>query len=83
MRGGSPRTSVAPPARSIRGTVYYPGIKEAVRQYDDQLAAKVVVDITSPVDTQTWDRLATPPGTSSREGLQHHLRPHARRRQGR
>jgi 8-hydroxy-5-deazaflavin:NADPH oxidoreductase len=45
--------------------VYYPGIKDAVRQYADQLAGKVVVDITNPVDTQTWDRLATPPGTSS------------------
>jgi NADPH-dependent F420 reductase len=47
--------------------VYYPGIKDAVRQYADQLAGKVVVDITNPVDTQTWDRLATPPGTSSAE----------------
>jgi predicted dinucleotide-binding enzyme len=47
--------------------VYYPGIKDAVRQYADRLAGKVVVDITNPVDTQTWDRLATPPGTSSAE----------------
>ena len=46
--------------------VYYPGIKDAVRQYADQL----VVDITNPVDTQTWDRLATPPGTSSAEETQ-------------
>jgi 8-hydroxy-5-deazaflavin:NADPH oxidoreductase len=47
--------------------VYYPGIKEAVEQYRDQLAGKVVVDITNPVDTETWDRLATPPGTSAAE----------------
>jgi 8-hydroxy-5-deazaflavin:NADPH oxidoreductase len=47
--------------------VYYPGIKDAVRQYADQLDGKVVVDITNPVDTQTWDKLATPPGTSSAE----------------
>jgi 8-hydroxy-5-deazaflavin:NADPH oxidoreductase len=47
--------------------VYYPGIKDAVRQYADQLPGKVVVDITNPVDTQTWDRLATAPGTSSAE----------------
>jgi predicted dinucleotide-binding enzyme len=33
--------------------VYYPGIKDAVRQYADQLAGKAVVDITNPVDTQT------------------------------
>jgi predicted dinucleotide-binding enzyme len=50
--------------------VYYPGIKDAVRQYADQLAGKVVVDITNPVDTQTWDRLATPPGSSSAEEVQ-------------
>ena len=47
--------------------VYYPGIKDAVQQYGDQLAGKVVVDITNPVDTQTWDRLATAPGSSSAE----------------
>jgi predicted dinucleotide-binding enzyme len=47
--------------------VYYPGIKDAVQDYGDQLAGKVVVDITNPVDTQTWDKLATPPGTSSAE----------------
>jgi 8-hydroxy-5-deazaflavin:NADPH oxidoreductase len=50
--------------------VYYPGIKDADRQYADQLVGKVVVDITNPVDTQTWDGLATPPGTSSAEELQ-------------
>ena len=47
--------------------VYYPGIKDAVREYADRLAGKVVVDITNPVDTETWDELATPPGTSSAE----------------
>jgi hypothetical protein len=47
--------------------LYYPGIKDAVRQYADQLAGKVVVDITNPVNTETWDRLATSPGTSSAE----------------
>ena len=35
--------------------VYYPGIKDAVGQYADQLAGKAVVDITNPIDTQTWD----------------------------
>jgi 8-hydroxy-5-deazaflavin:NADPH oxidoreductase len=50
--------------------VYYPGIKDAVQQYRDQLAGKVVVDITNPVDTQSRDKLATPPGTSSAEEVQ-------------
>jgi 8-hydroxy-5-deazaflavin:NADPH oxidoreductase len=50
--------------------VYYPGIKEAVTEYANRLADKVVVDITNPLDTQTWDRLTTPPGTSSAEEVQ-------------
>jgi 8-hydroxy-5-deazaflavin:NADPH oxidoreductase len=50
--------------------VYYPGIKEAAREYGDRLAGKVVVDISNPVDTQTWDRLATPAGTSSAQEVQ-------------
>jgi 8-hydroxy-5-deazaflavin:NADPH oxidoreductase len=47
--------------------VYYPGIKDAVQQYADQLAGKVVVDISNPLNTQTWDSLATAPGSSSAE----------------
>ena len=50
--------------------VYYPAIKDAVREYADELAGKVVVDITNPVNTETWDSLATPPGTSSAEEVQ-------------
>jgi 8-hydroxy-5-deazaflavin:NADPH oxidoreductase len=50
--------------------VYYPAILDAVRQYADQLAGKVVVDITNPLDTQTWDSLATAPGISSAEEVQ-------------
>jgi 8-hydroxy-5-deazaflavin:NADPH oxidoreductase len=50
--------------------VYYPGIKDAVREYGDRLAGKVVVDITNPLDTRTGDDLATPPGTSSAEEVQ-------------
>jgi 8-hydroxy-5-deazaflavin:NADPH oxidoreductase len=71
--GGS-ATTLDPGARFggevVVFAVYYPGIKDAVEQYADQLAGKVVVDITNPVDTQTWDRLATPPGTSSAEEVQ-------------
>ena len=49
--------------------LYYPGIKDAVRQYADRLAGKVVVETSNPVDTETWDRLATPLGTSATEEL--------------
>ncbi len=47
--------------------LYYPAIKEAVREYAAGLEGKVVVDITNPVDTETWDRLATASGSSSAE----------------
>lgn len=50
--------------------VYYPGNKDAVREYADQLAGKVVVDVSNPVNTETWDSLATAPGISSAEELQ-------------
>jgi 8-hydroxy-5-deazaflavin:NADPH oxidoreductase len=50
--------------------MYYPGIKDAARQYANKLAGKVVVDISNPVNTETWDDLATPPGTSSAEEVQ-------------
>jgi 8-hydroxy-5-deazaflavin:NADPH oxidoreductase len=47
--------------------VYYPGVKDAAQEYRDRIAGRVVVDITNPVDTETWDRLATEPGSSSAE----------------
>ena len=75
--GCSRRSSAARPprwGRTIRSSgevvvfaVYYPGIKDAVREYADRLTGKVVVDITNPVNTETWDDLATPAGTSSAE----------------
>jgi 8-hydroxy-5-deazaflavin:NADPH oxidoreductase len=47
--------------------LYYPTTLEAAKQYRDQLAGKVVVEISNPVDTQTWDRLATSGDTSAAE----------------
>jgi 8-hydroxy-5-deazaflavin:NADPH oxidoreductase len=47
--------------------VYYPSTLEAVQQYRDQLAGKVVVEISNPVDLQTWDRLATSGDRSAAE----------------
>jgi NADPH-dependent F420 reductase len=66
------RAAALEPGASFGGdvvvlAVYYPGIKDAARQYADQLAGKVVVDVSNPIDTGTWDRLATPPGSSSAE----------------
>lgn len=44
----------------------YSALAEVVRQYAPQLAGKVVVDITNPLNA-TGDDLATPPGTSAAE----------------
>lgn len=64
------RATVLDPGGSFGGdlvvlAVYYKDCKQAARQYADQLAGKVVVETTNPVDTQTWASLATPPGTSA------------------
>jgi 8-hydroxy-5-deazaflavin:NADPH oxidoreductase len=68
---GGPATALEPDAPFggdvVVFALYYPGIKDAVKQYRDRLVGKVVVDITNPVDTDTWDRLATAPGSSSAE----------------
>lgn len=48
--------------------IYYPQ-DQALDQYADQLEGKVVVDISNPVNVETWDELATPPGTSSAEQM--------------
>jgi NADPH-dependent F420 reductase len=47
--------------------LYYPFTLEAIEQYRDQLAGKVVVEISNPVDVETWDRLVTPPDSSGAE----------------
>jgi hypothetical protein len=49
--------------------VWYPGSLEAIEQYRDQLAGKVVVDISNPVDTSTFEGLVTSPDTSAAEEI--------------
>ena len=48
--------------------VYYPGNLEIVRDLGEGLAGKVVVDISNPLN-QTFDGLATEPGTAAAEEL--------------
>jgi predicted dinucleotide-binding enzyme len=48
--------------------VYYPDATAAVEHYGDQLAGKVVVDITNPVN-ETFDDLVTPPDSSAAQEL--------------
>ncbi len=63
----------AEPGAELRGevvilAVYYPGNLEIARDRGEELAGKVVVDISNPVN-QTFDGLATEPGTSAAEEL--------------
>jgi predicted dinucleotide-binding enzyme len=48
--------------------VYYPDARGAVEHYADQLAGKVVVDITNPVN-ETFDGLVVPPDSSATNEL--------------
>lgn len=50
--------------------VPYEAAGPLVRQYGDDLSGKVVVDITNPVDWQTFDGLVTPPDSSAAEEIQ-------------
>ena len=59
------------PGAELRGevvilAVYYPGTLELARELGKRLAGKVVVDISNPLN-QTFDALATAPGTSAAE----------------
>ena len=40
--------------------VPYPAVADIVSRYGDQLAGKIVVDITNPLDFQTFDSLVVP-----------------------
>jgi 8-hydroxy-5-deazaflavin:NADPH oxidoreductase len=70
--GGS--VTAGAPGDELTGDVvvlalYYPATLEAAEQYGRELAGKVVVEISNPVDVETWDSLATEPGTSAAEEL--------------
>ncbi len=60
------------PGEPIEGHVVvlavpYNQIKDIVLEYASGLDGKIVVDISNPVDVTDFDRLVTPPGTSSGE----------------
>jgi len=69
-RGGATVEATGPGAE-LRGevvilAVYYPGTLEIARKLGEELARKVAVDISNPLN-KTFDDLATPPGTSAAE----------------
>ena len=45
--------------------VPYPAISDIAARYRDQLAGKVVVDISNPLDFETFDSLTVAPGSSA------------------
>jgi predicted dinucleotide-binding enzyme len=45
--------------------VPYPAVAEIVEQQREALAGKVVVDLTNPLDFETFDRLVVPAGSSA------------------
>lgn len=49
--------------------VWYEVARSIVEQQGEQLAGKVIVDITNPVDTATFDGLVTPPDSSAAEEI--------------
>lgn len=62
------------PGDSIGGDVvvlalYYPSISEAIDRYGSQLAGRVVVDVSNPLDFSTMEGLATPAGSSAAEEI--------------
>ena len=68
---GGATVEAAGPGAEPRGevvilAVYYPGSLEAARELGEGLAGKVVVDISNPLN-DTFDGLATAPGTSAAE----------------
>jgi predicted dinucleotide-binding enzyme len=71
--GGQGRVGTAVDGDPIEGevvvlAVYYPDARAAVERYADQLAGKVVVDITNPVNA-TFDGLVVPPDGSATNEL--------------
>lgn len=50
--------------------VPYPALDIIAQQYQEQLAGKVVVDITNPLNFDTWDELVVPDNSSAAELLQ-------------
>jgi NADPH-dependent F420 reductase len=50
--------------------VWYPASLDAVEEFADRLDGKIVVDISNPVDTETFDGLVTPANSSAAEEVE-------------
>ena len=68
--------------------VYHPALEDILDKYGEQLAGKIVVDITNPMNLETFDSLVVPADSSEAaelaaalptvipgdQGVQHHFR---------
>ena len=50
--------------------VPYPALAVLAKQYQAELAGKIVVDITNPLNFETWDELVVPADSSAAQQLQ-------------
>jgi NADPH-dependent F420 reductase len=50
--------------------VPYPGVQEVLAQRADQLAGKIIVDITNPLNFETFDSLTVPADSSAAAEIQ-------------
>ena len=74
--------------------VYYPVLKDIIDQYAEELAGKIVVDITNPVHMETYEPIVPAEGSSAAElaaalpilpgaqGVQHQPCAHIERAEG-
>jgi 8-hydroxy-5-deazaflavin:NADPH oxidoreductase len=65
--GASATANDSPSGEIIILALPYEALPDAIEQYSDELAGKVVVDIANPAEWSTMDRLVTPPDSSSAE----------------
>ena len=76
--------------------VPHPALKDVLEEYANKLAGKIVVDVTNPVDFETFDSLVVPAHSSaaaeladelailaSAQGVQHELCLHTQRKKRR
>jgi NADPH-dependent F420 reductase len=74
---GSADTATAVTGDVVVLAVPYPAVGEIVAQRGDQLAGKIVVDITNPLDFATFDSLVVPADSSATAEIAAAL-PHSR-----
>ena len=63
-------TGTAPLGDVVILAVPYPAVDSIIAAYGDQLAGKVVVDITNPLNFDTFDSLVVPAGSSAAAEIQ-------------